>query len=254
MRSSATNLADIQRQFPRSAAYDIEWVMENHMGPNVLWLTEAVCQVMKLKPGMRLLDLGCGKALSSIFLAKEFGVQVWATDLWIGASENWQRICAAGMQDRVFPIHAEARSLPYADEFFDAIISMDAYHYFGTDDLYLGNYLSRLLKPGGQIGIAVPGLTTELEGGIPAELKPYWDWDFCSFHSPPWWRRRWENTPQIKVELADSIPAGWQHWLAWLELCRENGAPTSEGEAELVRLDSGRRLGFTRLVGRKAAN
>jgi SAM-dependent methyltransferase len=253
MQSSAMTLADIQRQFPRSAGYDLDWVMANHMGPNVLWLTEALTQVMQLKPGMRLLDLGCGKALSSIFAAKEFGIQVWATDLWIGASENWQRICAAGMQDSVFPIHAEARSLPFADEFFDAIISMDAYHYFGTDDLYLGNYLLRLLKPGGQIGVVVPGLTAELEQGVPEELKPYWEWDFCAFHSPPWWRRRWENTPQVQVELADMLPGGWQHWLVWLELCQQKGASMSESEATLVRLDAGRTLAFTRIVGRKVA-
>jgi len=176
---------------------------------------------------------------------------VWATDLWVGASENWQRICAAGLQERVFPIHAEAHSLPFADEFFDAVISLDAYHYFGTDDLYLGYYLSRLLKPGGQIGISVPGLKAELDQGVPEELRPYWEWDFCTFHSPPWWRRRWENTPHIKVELADSIPEGWQHWLVWLELCREKGAASNEREAELLRLDAGRNLGFTRLVGRK---
>jgi SAM-dependent methyltransferase len=251
MQTLSINLSDIQRQFPRSAAYDLGWVLENLMGPNVLWLTEAVCQVMDFKPGMRVLDLGCGKALSSIFLAKEFGVQVWATDLWVGASENWQRIRAAGLQERVFPIHAEARSLPFADEFFDAVISLDAYHYFGTDDLYLGYYLSRLLKPGGQIGISVPGLKAELDQGVPEELRPYWEWDFCTFHSPPWWRRRWENTPHIKVELADSIPEGWQHWLVWLELCREKGARSDEREAELLRLDAGRNLGFTRLVGRK---
>ena len=81
--------------FPRSAAYDPRWVLENLMGPNVLWLTEALSQVMAFTPGMRVLDLGCGRALSSIFLAKEFDLQVWATDLWIGATDNWQRICAA---------------------------------------------------------------------------------------------------------------------------------------------------------------
>ncbi len=43
------------------------------MGPNVLWLTEALSQVMELKRGMRVLDMGCGKAVSSIFLAREFG-------------------------------------------------------------------------------------------------------------------------------------------------------------------------------------
>ena len=96
-------------KYPRSAKYDSAWVMQHMMGPNVLWLTEALSQGMHLQPGMRVLDLGCGQALSSIFLAKEFGVQVWATDLWIGATDNWQRIAATDVADRVFPIHANAR-------------------------------------------------------------------------------------------------------------------------------------------------
>lgn len=97
-------------QFPLSSKYDPEWVLENEMGPNVLWMTEALCEKMKLEPGMRVLDMGCGRSMSSIFLAKEFGVQVWATDLWISATDNWERIREAGVEDRVFPIHAEARS------------------------------------------------------------------------------------------------------------------------------------------------
>ena len=71
---------------------------------------------------MRVLDLGCGRAPSSIFLRREFGVQVWATDLWFSASENLERIRDAGVDDGVFPIHADARSLPFAAEFFDAIV------------------------------------------------------------------------------------------------------------------------------------
>jgi methylmalonyl-CoA mutase C-terminal domain/subunit len=47
---------------------------------------------------MRVLDIGCGRAVSSIFLRREFGVQVWATDLWFTASENQQRIRDAGME------------------------------------------------------------------------------------------------------------------------------------------------------------
>jgi cyclopropane fatty-acyl-phospholipid synthase-like methyltransferase len=35
---------------------------------------------MEFKPGMRVLDMGCGKALTSIFLANEFGVTVFAND------------------------------------------------------------------------------------------------------------------------------------------------------------------------------
>ena len=81
------------------------------MGPNVLWLTEWLCEKMELKPGMRVLDMGCGKALSSIFLAKEYGAQVWANDLWIPAAENWQRIKEAGLENQIFPVHAEAHAL-----------------------------------------------------------------------------------------------------------------------------------------------
>lgn len=57
---------------------------------------------------MRVLDLGCGKAVSSVFLAREFEVQVWATDLWVPATDNAQRIADQGLSDAVFPIHADS--------------------------------------------------------------------------------------------------------------------------------------------------
>jgi cyclopropane fatty-acyl-phospholipid synthase-like methyltransferase len=238
-------------EFPRANRYDPAWVMENLMGPNVLWLAEALTQVMELKPGMRVLDMGCGKAISSIFLAKEFSVQVWATDLWVSASENWARICQAEMQERVFPIHAEAHSLPFAEGFFDAAISLDAYHYFGTGDLYMGHYLAPLVRSGGQIGIVVPGLQHELAEGVPSELEPYWGWEFFSFHSPGWWSRHWSHTPGIQVEHADLVPEGWQQWLAWQEACRLGGYPYDPRELEMLLADQGKNLGFARVVARR---
>jgi SAM-dependent methyltransferase len=237
--------------YPRSSHYDLRWVLENQMGPNVLWLTEALTQVMDLRPGMRLLDMGCGKALSSIFLAKEFGVQVWANDLWIPASENWQRIQAADQTDNVFPIHAEAHTLPYADSFFDALVSLDAYHYFGTDDLYLGYHFARLVRPGGQIGIIVPGLVKELTDGLPEHLVPYWSWEWYSFHSPAWWKHHWEHSRMVTVELADLVPDGWEHWLKWQETCQQAGAGYDVAEISILRADAGRNLGFPRLVARR---
>jgi cyclopropane fatty-acyl-phospholipid synthase-like methyltransferase len=237
-------------QFPRSARYDPGWVMKNLMGPNVLWLAEAMSQVMTLEPGMRVLDMGCGKALSSIFLTREFGVRVWATDLWIAATDNWQRICAAGLQDQITPIHAEAHALPFADGFFDAAISLDAYHYFGTNDLYLG-YYSRFVRPGGQIGIVVPGLDHEFSESVPEHLAPYWERDFWSFHSPTWWRRLWERTGLVEIAQADLVPHGWEHWLRWLEVCAAQGARHSPQEAEMLRVDAGRNLGFSRVLARR---
>ena len=125
-------------------------------GANSLWLTEWLTTALDLRPGMRVLDLGCGRGASSIFLRREFGVQVWATDLWFDPSERMERIRDAGVDDGVFPIHADARSLPFAAGFFDAIVSIDSFFYYGTDDFYL-NYLARFVKPGGQSPSPGPG-------------------------------------------------------------------------------------------------
>jgi cyclopropane fatty-acyl-phospholipid synthase-like methyltransferase len=70
-----------KKRFPRASKYDARWIIDNLMGPHVLWLAEYLCEALALSPGMRVLDLGCGKAVSSIFFAKEFGVDVVACDL-----------------------------------------------------------------------------------------------------------------------------------------------------------------------------
>jgi SAM-dependent methyltransferase len=241
-------------RYPRSNCYDPQWVFDNLMGPNPLWLLEALCEHLVIEPGMRVLDLGCGTALTSIFLAKEFGVPVWATDLWIAAEENRLRIEAAGLGDLVTAVHAEAHALPFEDEQFDLVVSLDAYHYFGTDDLYIGT-LSRLIRPGGRIGIVVPGVRHELEA-VPEVLEPYWQWDFCSFHSPTWWRRHWDKTTKVRVELADLVPGGHEDWLRFEEATAVHGAgwhrEAGAREAAMLRADAGEHLGFVQMVAVKA--
>lgn len=208
------------------------------MGPNMLWLTEFLCERMALRPGMRVLDLGCGKALSSIFLAREFGVQVWATDLWISANENAERIRAAQLEDQIFPLHANARALPFADDFFDAIVSIDAFEYFGTDVLFLGS-LVRYLKPHSQIGISNAGLQQEIE-----RLPDEWPDDFCTFHTAAWWRHHWAITRMVEVEVADDLPNGRELWLRWNQ---------ASGVTDDLYLTSaaGENLTFNRIVGRR---
>jgi Cyclopropane fatty acid synthase and related methyltransferases len=147
----------VDAKYPLSAKYDPEWIYENKMGCQCLWLTESLTRVMNLKQNMRILDLGCGKALTSIFLAKEFGATVFATDLWADPSNNWKRICEAGAQNLVFPIHADAHALPYADCFFDAVVCVNSYQFYGTSDTFLADHIARLLKPGGQFGLALWG-------------------------------------------------------------------------------------------------
>jgi SAM-dependent methyltransferase len=236
-------------RFPRSSKYHPEWVIASASGgANSLWLTEWLALALGLRPGMRVLDLGCGQAASSVFLRREFDVQVWATDLWFSASENLRRIRDAGVEDGVFPIHADARSLPFATEFFDAVVCIDSFVYYGTDDLYL-NYLTRFVKPGGPIGIAGAGLTREIEGPVPNHLQAWWEPSLWCLHSASWWRRHWERTGIIAVELADTLPEGWQVWLDWQRtVCADNLT-----EIQAVEADRGSYLGYIRLVGRRRA-
>ncbi len=232
--------------FPRSNAYHPDWVMKNSMGSNALWLAEWLSSAMELQPGMRVLDLGCGRALSSIFLAREYGVQVWATDLWIAARENLLRIREAGVDSQVFPIHADARALPYSAEFFDAITIHDAYSYFGTDDLYL-NYLAQFVKPGGQLGIAGAGLVREFEGAVPEHLAADWTQDFWCLHSADWWNRHWGRTGIVDVEVADLMPDGWKRWASW----QRAAWPHNQQEIAMIENDQGRNFGYIRMVARR---
>lgn len=236
-------------RFPRSTRYHPDWVLDSAGGGgNSLWITEWLSSAMTLTPGMRVLDLGCGRAASSIFLHREFGVQVWATDLWISASENSKRITDAGAGDAVYPIHADARSLPFAGGFFDAIVCIDSFPYFGTDDLYL-NYLASFVGDGGQIGIAGAGLVAELEQAIPGHLRDFWTQDCWCLHSAEWWRRHWDRTGIVSVETADLMPDGWQVWLDW----HRTGFPENEAEISTLETDAGRHLGYVRVVGRRNA-
>ena len=237
-------------RFPRASKYHPEWIIASVSGgANSLWMTEWLTESLDLRPGMRVLDLGCGRAASSIFLRREFGVQVWATDLWFSVSENLQRIRDAGVEDGVFPIHADARSLPFAAEFFDAVVSIDSFFYYGTDDLYL-NYLARFVKPGGPVGIAGAGIMRELDDPVPVHLREWWTGDQAwILHSAAWWRRHWGRPGIMDIEVADTLPDGWKLWLDWLRLI----APDNATEIRTLEADCGSHLGYVRVVGRRRA-
>ncbi|MDE0220624.1 MAG: methyltransferase domain-containing protein [Spirochaetaceae bacterium] len=246
-------------RFPRASGYHPDWVFGNNMGPNALWLMEWLTQVVPLQPDSRALDMGCGKGITSVFLAEQFDVKVVANDLWIKPTDNWGRFVEAGCADAIVPIHAEAHSLPYADGYFDCLLSVDAYHYFGTADLYL-DYYARFVRPGGTIGIVVPGLYQEIEE-VPDRLselrdetgKPFWDWDFCSFHSADWWARLWRRTPRVTSVRADTMEQGGDVFLA-SEVAKERhfGIEAESVFVQGLREDADRNLTFVRVVAQRA--
>lgn len=241
-------------EFPRSAKYDPDWMMDNQMGPSAIWLTEWLCEKLELKPGMRILDLGCGKAMSSIFLACEFDVRVWAADLWMGPDQNWKRAVEAGVSDLVCPVKAEAHSLPFAEGFFDAVVSFDAYQYFGTDDLYL-DYLARFVRPGGFLGIVVVGLMQEMTSGPPGYLtepqsngRVFWEESCRCFKTQEFWQSLWAGCPYVSDIQVDALQDGWRHWRDFEMALETAGKGIFPSEAEALDKDQGQYLGFLRLL------
>lgn len=240
-------------EFPRSSGYDQQWMLDNQMGPNALWLMEWLCEALPLKRTMRVLDLGCGKAMTSIYLAREYELQVWAADLWIGPDNNWARVQQAGLERQICPMRCEAHALPFAAGFFDAVVSVDAYQYFGTDDLYL-SYLAGFVRPGGLIGVVVPGLTQPLNGAVPPHLaepqqngKRFWE-DTCEcFHTADWWREHWQGTSAVEQVSVDQQVDGWRHWRDFERALELSGKGLFPSDAEALERDHGQTLGFVRM-------
>ncbi|WUJ69754.1 methyltransferase domain-containing protein [Kribbella soli] len=243
--SSALDALTLDR-YPRSNTYDQQWIVDNLMGPHPLWSAEGLMGAMTLEPGMRVLDLGCGTALTSIFFAREYDVEVWATDLWVDPTENWQRIQDAGAADRVHPIQSDAHKLPFAHDFFDAIVSIGAFNYFGTGADYLA-YVTQFLRPGGTLGVVAPGIRTAPALALPPYLESRWGPDLCTWLPPDWWHQLWQRTNLVTVQTADFLPNSWSDWLLWLKTCAEVDRGY-EPDEQMLEADQGDLLGLTRLV------
>ncbi|MBB5703513.1 cyclopropane-fatty-acyl-phospholipid synthase [Ochrobactrum daejeonense] len=109
---------------------------------------ELICRKLRLQPGDRLLDIGCGWGAMLIYAAKNFGV----TGVGVSLSEEQtrlarERIKAAGLEDRI-TIHV--KSYTELDEQFDKISSIGMFEHVGIAnyDTYFST-VNKLLKPGG---------------------------------------------------------------------------------------------------------
>jgi cyclopropane-fatty-acyl-phospholipid synthase len=110
-----------------------------------------VCRKLGLRPGMRLLDVGCGWGSLALHAAREHGATVVGVTLsGEQAALARERAAAAGLADRV-----EIRVQDYrevADGPFDAISSIGMAEHVGVDRI--PGYVARLhdlLRPGGRL-------------------------------------------------------------------------------------------------------
>jgi len=235
-------------KFIKSNQYNKEFLMQNMMGPNCMKILEELTETIKLEKGMRVLDLGCGKGLTSIFLAKEFGVNVFATDLWIGATENHHRFQVFNLEKQIIPIHADAWKMPYADEYFDAVICIDAYLYFGGDERFMDDKLAPLLKKDGLIAIAIPGMKKEIHDSIPQEMLLSWSpEDIKTIHSSQWWQELLGKSHQIKIDSIQEMQCFDECWSDWLACDHEY----AKIDRPAMEAGAGKYMNFISIIARK---
>ena len=189
------------------------------MGPNSFRLLN---EMLRRKPAdarfHRTLDLGCGFALTSFFIANETDADyVYAYDLWVPATENYARICENGQEDRVIPIHGDATDMPFARDYFDAIVSVDAYHYFGCKEGVFAEKILPFVRRGGHVMIAIPGLKEEPRGELKALFETWAEGDDAQlFRTMDWWeallKAECGDGCEITLKEAECFDIAWREW------------------------------------------
>ncbi|MGN0905360.1 MAG: SAM-dependent methyltransferase [Alphaproteobacteria bacterium] len=225
-----------------------DFIKANMMGPNAVKLLEEAAASLPFKPGSRVLDLGCGKGLTSIYLASTFSVRVFAMDLWIPAAENFRRFRDFGLDDAIVPIHADIAQPPFAEGYFDTVVSVDAYHYFGRDPAFMDARLAPLVKQDGMMLLVFPGLKREVGRDIPPEMLLSWrPEDIDTMHSPSWWSALLAQAVSIDVVAIKEAACSEEAWEDWLAC--DN--PYAVGDRRAMCAGAGKHMNFISVLCRK---
>ncbi|MCX7828074.1 MAG: class I SAM-dependent methyltransferase [Thermanaerothrix sp.] len=200
-----------------SKKYENKKFMDKIMGPNPIKLAEELLTDHKIPKDAVICDLGSGNGVTSVFMASEYGFTVYALDLWSDPEENQEFFNQFECKDRLIAVKGDANQLPFEKNFFDAIVSVDSYNYFGRDPRFLDEKIMDFLKPGGLIYIAIPGMKKDLHDNPPSELLLSWTKDQLDYiHDISYWRSMVENSKKgelLSIREMQSFQEVWDDWL-----------------------------------------
>lgn len=194
------------------SAYMVKQLMT---GPSEIRLLDELLMKFPVKHRARILDLGCAMGLTSLYLANELSAQVIAVEGTCDLNANARSFQRWGVGNKVIPISGEANDLPFAENFFDSVVSICHLHKYAEDRSFFADKILPLIKPGGTALVAVPGLKKELDGTEPGEL---FDWleDIALYRSTEWWESWFgkEGIELLRVFRLDNFDIAWEEWFS----------------------------------------
>lgn len=139
---------------------------------------DLVCRKLRLKPGERVAEAGCGWGALALHMARNFGVTVRAYNLSIEQIQHaraWAQ--REGLGDRVQFIQEDYRQMTGQ---FDAFVSVGMLEHVGPENYRgMGELMSRVLSPTGR------GLIHSIGRNAPRNLDPWTDkYIFPGAHPP----------------------------------------------------------------------
>lgn len=232
-----------------SKKYETPELMEKIMGPNPIKLEEELMLGHKIPDGSVVCDLGSGRGLTSVFLAKEYGFKVYAADLWSDPEENKKFFESMGLtEEQIIPVKADAENLPFEKDFFDAVVTTDSYNYFGRNSGYLDEKLLPFVKSGGYIYISIPGMKKDCHDDLPKELLLSWTPEQLDYmHDAAYWKAMVEQCVGAELIEIGEMESNDEVWADWLKQDNEYAV----GDRKSMEAGGGKYLNFIKIVLRK---
>ena len=144
----------LREEFNRWAEQGRGEEMEKHH----ISITEQTIRRMDLRPGERVLDLSCGVGWATRLMARMVGDgpagfgQVVGVDI---ADEMIRRARGASKDfDNVLFVWGSAQQIPWEENFFDKVLSVEAFYYYPDQERVLAE-LFRVMAPRGRLFILI---------------------------------------------------------------------------------------------------
>lgn len=215
-------------------------------GPGSFHMALPLVEATHIQPGMRVLEVGGGSGQVAATLAKHWNVSVVTLEPWTDGSEIRNVANDLGVGSRVLPMRLKAQELPFADETFDAVISIGSFEMIGDERPQALTELMRVTKSGAHLGIAEPMGRTEVAPDEIALLDEQHNLGFQQCFRTVAWYSDLFKAHGLDISTAEYFEESRAWWLDYRETSN-----ISEAEKNLILLDDDRYLALGMIVGRK---